>query len=265
MVKNIKLYTLGILVFLLLLSLSGVEGLIGALCYPLAFILPTAGLLLITKKDGLPPLTPRAHPSLLLPLTAPAILLIFGTAYLTALVIFHTLGAENEVTVTGNLLTDIFTLAIAPAVLEEMLFRYLPLRLIAPYSKKTALVISSLFFALAHCSLFSIPHALIAGAVFMTADLLSGSVIPSVILHLLNNLVSVGWEYAYPTGYAHLIPIALLALSLLCVPFIIMKKEDFAKAARKIFSRDDRTSLPKYTLALAIPTLGAAILELIGK
>ena len=54
MVKNIKLYTLGILVFLHLLSLSGVEGLIGALCYPLAFILPTVGLLLITKKDGLP-------------------------------------------------------------------------------------------------------------------------------------------------------------------------------------------------------------------
>lgn len=265
MTRNIKLYTLSVLIFLILLGLSTVEGIVGALCYPSAFILPTVGLLLITKKDEKHPLVPTASRAMLLPLTAPTLLIIFGTAYLTAFLLYSAVGAENSVQVTGNLVFDIFTLAVAPAILEELLFRYIPLKMIAPYSKKTALLISSLFFALAHCSLFSIPHAFLAGVIFMTADLAVGSPLPSVILHLLNNLVSVAWEYAYPTGYAHLIPIALGAAALLSTVFIIIKKEDYKKAAKEIFKKEDKAALPAFTLSLAIPTIGAAILELIGK
>ena len=227
MERNIKRYTLGVLFFLLILSLSGsVEGAVSEMIYSSAFILPSVVILFITCKGSSNiKLEKPKNITLLAPLTPLILLLIFSTAYLTALVIFITTGAQNEVAVTKDFTTDLFTLAIAPALFEELLFRYVPLKIIAPYSNKTALLVSSLFFALAHASLFSIPHAFIAGTVFMTVDIVSGSVIPSVILHLLNNLVSIGWEYAYPTGYAHVIPISLIALSLLSLIFISVKRK----------------------------------------
>ena len=265
MTKNIKLYTLGVLIFLLLLSLGSIEGLVGALCYPLAFILPSAGLLLITKAKELPKLSGKLTVSDFIPLIAPALLLIFGAAYLTAFILFNALGAESSVNVTGDPVSDVVTLAIAPALLEEMLFRYLPLKIIAPYSKKTALLISTLFFALAHSSLFSIPHAAVAGVIFMSLDLIAASPLPSVILHLSNNLFSIGWEYTFPGGSAHLLIIALAILAVISLIVMIVYRKKYLKLLATLFDPEDRTTLPAYTLALALPTLLAAILELIGQ
>lgn len=265
MTKNIKLYTLGVLIFLLLLSLGSVGGLVGALSYPLAFILPAAGLLLITKPKDLPRLSGEMTVTGFIPLIAPSLLLIFGAAYLTAFILFSTLGAESSVKMTGDPLSDVVTLAVAPALLEEMLFRYIPLKIIAPYSKKTALLISALFFALAHSSLFSIPHAAVAGVIFMSLDLLAASPLPSVILHLSNNLFSIGWEYAFPEGSAHLLVISLAVLAAISLIVIIAYRKKYIKLLASLFPREDRAALPPYTLALAIPTLLAAILELIGQ
>ena len=104
--------------------------------------------------------------------------------------------------------------ALLPSFLEEMLFRYLPMKLIAPYSRRLCILLSSAYFALIHFNLFQIPYALLAGLVFITVDLWADSVLPSFILHLLNNVISVLWiKYSASWEFATWYTVILVSLS----------------------------------------------------
>ncbi len=157
-------------------------------------------------------------------LAMPVIALAFLISYLTSLVL--TLGgAEATAVPDAPLYEMLIAHALVPSVLEEMLFRYLPMKLIAPYSKRWCVVISSVTFALLHLNFFQIPYALFAGAVFIMLDLAALSVWPSFILHLLNNTISVLWiKFAEAPTYALWHIIALVILALLSVPFIIRRR-----------------------------------------
>lgn len=261
--RNIKLYTLGSLGFLFIMSLGGsIGGFVETIFYPLSFILPSAALIFIAKKEETPPLLSTGNPWLLLPLTAPSLSFIFVTAYLVAGLIYHLFGSESNVPVTGVPSADIITLAIAPALLEELLFRYVPLKMIAPYSKKTALIVSSLFFALVHGSFFSIPHAFVAGIIFMTLDLVFSSPLPSVILHLANNLLSIAWSYCVIGGCTEYIIFPLATLSAISVIAVIIMRKKYLNAFYNTFDKADKIKLHIYALALAVPTLLAAVTEI---
>ena len=104
--------------------------------------------------------------------------------------IVATMG-EYEVVLEGGFFEAALRYALLTAVLEELIFRYLPMRLLAHRSPRAALLLSSLFFSLVHCDLFQMPYALFAGAVFMILDLAANSVIPSLVIHFLNNLHTV--------------------------------------------------------------------------
>ncbi len=265
MKENIKTFTVATLIFLCLLGFSGyVDGIFGELIYILAFLLPIILTSLSLRGEReLFPLKLKPENSGLIALASPLFLFsVFLLSYVTAIVIHSATGAKNPSPVSGDPMTDILKLALAPAILEEALFRYLPLKLIAPYSKKSALLISSVFFALVHLSLFSIPYAALAGFLFMTADILSGSILPSVILHFLNNLISIIWEYSAKSGYGNLFVVifALTALISFIAIFIFRKKYKALLFDR--FERSDKPSLPRSTAALIIPTLIVATLDL---
>ena len=81
--------------------------------------------------------------------------------------------------------------AVVPALFEEALFRYIPMKLLLPYSKRWCVFYSALCFALIHCSFTQMPYAFAAGVIFMLVDVALDSIWPSVILHFVNNAVSV--------------------------------------------------------------------------
>ena len=135
--------------------------------------------------------------------------------------------------VSGNILYVIAVRALAPAIFEEMLFRYLPLRALGSHSLKLAIIYSSALFALSHCNLFQIPYALVAGVLFASLDLAAGSIAPSVIIHFVNNLFSILMVRADDTGSVSLILfISIAVLSAVSIVFALLRrrelKNDFA-------------------------------------
>lgn len=200
--------------------------------------------------------------SLSLPLFAPTILLTIIISYLTSLLIFEITGKTNSVSVGDSFFTAILIHALMPAVLEELLFRYLPLKLIAPHSKRAAIILSAIFFSLAHRNIFVIPYALFAGASFMVIDVAFGSIIPSILIHFANNAISVGTivyndnPYFAPTIYALLIVIAIAsAVSL------FIKRKDYKD--RFLCALDSGEGV-KFTAAVVIFILSALGISIVN-
>ena len=177
MKKEIKILTLGYLVFLALLLVTGYfSGIINTILYILAFVVPFLMILFLSGKPkeliSAKPLTLKRREALSLSAAiSPALLVISGISYLTALIIFSLTGKSAPVDIGNNIPEALFLHALLPALLEEALFRYLPLRLIGERAPRTAILFSAFAFALVHHSLFSIPYAFAAGLIFMAVDI----------------------------------------------------------------------------------------------
>lgn len=269
MKENIKLYTLGSLVFICILSFSSMtRGILSELIRILAFLLPAAALIFYGGRGASPSPSylslKKEDATLLLPLILPSLFLIFFTSFLSYLLINSLTGAQEPSVATGSLSFDLYSLAIIPAVLEELLFRYVPLKIIAPHSKKSALFISIVFFALVHSSFFSIPHAALAGGIFMLFDIVAESVYPSVILHFINNLISIVWIYnSGSQDFASLFWILFaIGAFLSLIPIFVLRKT-YLRRLKEAFDKDDKTVIEPFCLALAVPCLISAILGLI--
>ena len=117
---------------------------------------------------------------------------------------------------------------------KEMLFRLASIKLLRE-NKKTALTLSALTFAFAHVNLFQIPFALMAGLVCGALYIVTGSIIPSVVLHFLNNTVSLLSMY----GFGDLkIIIILSVLSLVSLIFIFIRRRTFVNMIKESFSKE---------------------------
>ena len=194
--RNIGLLFSAYLIFLILISISGsISGVLARAVYYSAFILPIAFILLITAKDKVNPLdylkVNKDMLKLSAPLIFPTVSIVIIISFVTALIVFAITGKQNAVNVGSSYPLALIKHALLPALLEEMLFRYLPMRLVAPYSKRNAIIISSVVFALIHMDIFSIPYAFFAGVVFILLSIATDSVIPSIIIHFINNAISV--------------------------------------------------------------------------
>ena len=127
--------------------------------------------------------------------------------------------------------------ALIPAMFEELLFRYLPIILLAPYGKRSAVLLSASLFTLVHANLYQMPYALAAGLLFITADLLFDSILPSLMAHLLNNTVSVIWMFYINTEVRITVfAIALAFLSLLSLCLAVLFRKEYARLFKKCFS-----------------------------
>ena len=225
-------------IFILLLSVSGLfDGVISDVIYYLAFAVPFCLLILLVRREGkkssfLPIRLSGRSIGLLLPTVAPTLALVFVISFVTSFLI--SLVREPEATpITGNMLFDLFGFALLPALLEEALFRYAALAMLAPADKKAAIIISAVMFAFAHSSLYQIPYALVAGVVFATLDIMLESIWPSVILHFINNAASVVWIYY--SGNAMLVKIYITVLAILAALsiFVLLVRR---KAYKQIFT-----------------------------
>ena len=270
MKKAVIAITLFDMVFLLVLSIAGsIDGIFGEIAYYFSFIIPLILALLYVKKaneDEIKPSAPRIFPdanSVLysLPVIAPFIAVVFLISFLTSLLL-GALGFSDTTDVSGNILFVIMKHALLPAIFEEAVFRFIPIMLLAPYSKKNALVISSLFFACIHCNLFQIPYALAAGFILSLLALATGSVFPCIIIHFLNNVASILFMRYGQTPYFNLYFFASLGiLALVSVLFIIIKRKTYSRVFEEL--KEDKCNV-EFTLSAVLLVAMSLIIGVIN-
>lgn len=86
-------------------------------------------------------------------------------------------------------------IAVVPAIFEELLFRGAIMQSLRRFGDGFALVVSSILFAMLHGNLVQGPNAMLAGMVIGYFVLLTGSIFTGMIMHLVNNSLSVAFGY----------------------------------------------------------------------
>lgn len=277
MVKALKMLTFIDMMFLALLILSASvgEALSGPL-YVVAFLIPFAIGFEYSKRlqtereeerglaeepDGLFGLGKKRLADLL-PTLIPSVFIIFSLSAVTSLLLGW-LGFSGSQPAVIGFAEMVVIHAIVPAILEEMLFRYIPMKLLLPYSPKNCVIVSALFFALIHTDFFQIPYAFAAGVIFMALDIAFGSIWPSVILHFLNNFLSVVWMKYCTAELAEMLFIASLAL-VACVSCILLvrKRRAYNEYLRCAFAKGTDTRLDKTPILLIVMSFYIAFIKL---
>lgn len=87
----------------------------------------------------------------------------------------------------GTIVLMLIVFAVLPAVCEEFAFRGIVMGSLRKYGDKIAIVISALLFALLHQSLSAVIFAFCSGMILGLVRKSAGSLIPSIIVHFLNN------------------------------------------------------------------------------
>lgn len=98
-------------------------------------------------------------------------------------------GLKNEIDTAAPVLTLYLSQVVLASFTEELAFRYVFLRYLAPYHKGFALLASSTVFALMHIQILQLPYAFLAGAMLAALTLLTNSPLPAFLFHLINNTV----------------------------------------------------------------------------
>ena len=234
------------LAFLLLLMLSGnLSGAASEILYYAAYVLPISVFFIFVRRESGEVLSiriTRKDALLCLPAIAPTVAVTLGISALTSMLL-SLFGESGSQVLKGELWELLILHALLPAVLEEALFRYAFLSILAPRSRKTAVLVSALLFSLAHCSLAKIPYAFFAGVVFAVLDLATGSILPSLVLHTVNNAVSVFWQWEMSTD-AFRIPfaVALLILTAVSVLSVAIFRTRYAKMTSFLIDKNDKAT-----------------------
>lgn len=178
-------------------------GIIDAVLYLAAFLLPALFLRLFLKGRGLP-VTPmrlgvRTTPYLPLIILA-GISVCFAAAQLNAAMvdIFNYSEFSSEVLWESmedmesyEILLQFVTVSIVPGFCEEILFRGAILAACLPFGRSRAIIISSVLFALMHQNAEQIFYTFVAGVILGIVYERTGSIWNCILLHVCNNFVSV--------------------------------------------------------------------------
>ena len=91
-------------------------------------------------------------------------------------------------------------IAIAAPVAEEIVFRGAILRALLNSFKQpwVAITLSALFFAVGHLNPAQMPHAFLIGLLLGWMFYRTGSILPGILFHLVNNTVAYVLERIYP-------------------------------------------------------------------
>lgn len=118
-----------------------------------------------------------------------------------------------------NVLLMFTVFALLPAICEEIAFRGIVMGSLMKYGNKIAVIGSAFCFAVLHNSVSVMLFAFLCGLVFGVIRIKTGSVIPSVIVHFLNNALSVAMSVlmpimtmkAYLTAYYAVVLVSVIA------------------------------------------------------
>lgn len=155
-----------------------------------------------------------------------------------------------DMTKGGNFVLGIFIIAMLPAFCEEMLFRGVIMNSLESKGKWTAILLSAFFFMLMHASPLQTAYQFALGVILAIVAYKSGSILLSMTMHFLNNLIAIIMEYAGIGDFE--MPWYLIALGLLIVAaglYYFLKKPDpkadetvSSDTAEERLAEDDRVN-----------------------
>ena len=105
------------------------------------------------------------------------------------------LGSYNNDPGWLPLTLNLITYALLPGIFEELVFRGYLLNALRPFGERRALILSALIFGLMHENLTQAPFAFLLGLLFGFLALRTGHLWVGMILHFLNNSMSVVLDY----------------------------------------------------------------------
>lgn len=136
--------------------------------------------------------------------------------------------ANIDVTSFLKFFGAVFYVALLPAVCEELIFRGIVTNGLKKYGTTTAVVISSIFFALMHQNLQQLIYQLFLGAVMAYIVLKTGSIIYTMCLHFFNNFAILllshlnvnifdGLDYSKPLVIVLSVALAIATIGIVCL------------------------------------------------
>lgn len=130
------------------------------------------------------------------------------------------------------LILQFISIALVPAVCEEILFRGVILSNLIPYGKASAIVISSVLFGLMHGNLYQFIYATVAGIIIGCVYVATDSIWCSILLHMINNTVSVlqfsvsdRFSPEYAMVIVAVVDCIILLVGILCAYRLVTKRD----------------------------------------
>lgn len=117
-------------------------------------------------------------------------------------------AAETMNDIIGDrFLPVLFVIALAPAICEELMFRgYVLGSMTAKYKTGSAIIVSAVVFGLYHMSASKFLTTTMLGALLCYIAVQSGSILPGMLMHFINNAISCITMF-YPEQVSKLLPI----------------------------------------------------------
>ena len=179
---------------------------------------------------------------------------------------------EYEVPETiPGIIIYVITLTLAPAFIEEIIFRGIVMQSLRRFGDMFALVASALIFGIFHLNLIQMPYAFILGLCIGYLVMRTGSLWVGIIIHLINNGVAVAFEFMYPRMteevyyFANSVyNLACIILSVAAILFIVSKYKDIFRLepSRSVLSSGKRSLCFLTSPALLVAILAAVIMTL---
>ncbi len=132
-------------------------------------------------------------------------------------------------------LLQIAYVIIAAPLIEEIIYRGMILSVLSKYGKTPAILLSALFFGLMHGNIPQAAGAFVGGLIYAVIAVESRSIVPSVILHMFNNLMAELGDLTQALGLKNstdIVTIIMIAAAfvglltgLLCIRQLFIKEE----------------------------------------
>ena len=158
--------------------------------------------------------------------------------------ILYTLGVEitpkvPEITNLASYLGGVLTMCLLPAVFEEVMFRGVVLNYFRQFGKKSAIIFSSLLFAIMHMDISNFLATFVLGFVLSNIVCRSNRMVYSMIVHFCVNFTSVTLTYIMSNELAadFLLDVQLV-LILVSVPALIYLMKAFKNSVSPLPYKD---------------------------
>ena len=111
----------------------------------------------------------------------------------------------------------LLSISIVPAFVEEFIFRGAILGILRKHGDGFAIIMSSLLFGLLHGNFVQTPFAFLVGLALAYLTVCTGSMVPSMIVHFVNNAISVVFSVSVGVSVSDRVSLSIIAVSSLLV------------------------------------------------
>ena len=144
----------------------------------------------------------------------------------------------------------LFAVALLPALFEELIFRGLLLKGMRSFGTAGAVLISGALFALYHQNPAQTLYQFCCGAAFALVAVRSGSILPTVFSHFLNNAVIILFTKFGVGEFSPIVSAIVLSVSIACLLGTLVWLVWFEKKGFK--KEDNKTARKQFWLAAAV-------------